>query len=61
MMLTQPNTLGLFEDQIEAISDEIHKVGALMYMDGANMNAVVGLCKPAELGIDIIHINLNKT
>ena len=61
MMLTQPNTLGLFEDQIEVISEEVHKVGALMYMDGANMNAVVGLCKPAEMGFDIIHINLHKT
>ena len=61
MMLTQPNTLGLFEDQIEAISEEVHKVGALMYMDGANMNAVVGLCKPAEMGFDIIHLNLHKT
>ena len=61
MMLTQPNTLGLFEDQIEEISDAVHNVGALMYMDGANMNAVVGLCKPAEMGFDIIHINLHKT
>ena len=61
MMLTQPNTLGLFEDQIEAISEEVHKVGALMYMDGANMNAVVGLCKPCEMGFDIVHINLHKT
>ena len=61
MMLTQPNTLGLFENQIEVISEEVHKVGALMYMDGANMNAVVGLCKPAEMGFDIIHINLHKT
>ena len=61
MMLTQPNTLGLFEDQIEEISEAVHNVGALMYMDGANMNAVVGLCKPAEMGFDIIHINLHKT
>jgi len=61
MMLTQPNTLGLFEDQIEAISEEIHKVGALMYMDGANMNAIVGLCKPDKMGFDIIHVNLHKT
>ncbi|MBC8257265.1 MAG: aminomethyl-transferring glycine dehydrogenase subunit GcvPB [Candidatus Marinimicrobia bacterium] len=61
MMLTQPNTLGLFEDQIEEICTEVHEVGALMYMDGANMNAVVGLCKPAEMGFDIIHINLHKT
>jgi len=61
MMLTQPNTLGLFEDQIEAISEEVHKSGALMYMDGANMNAIVGLCKAAEMGFDIVHINLHKT
>jgi glycine dehydrogenase subunit 2 len=61
MMLTQPNTLGLFEDQIVEICAEIHKVGALMYMDGANMNAIVGLCKPADMGFDIIHINLHKT
>ena len=61
MMLTQPNTLGLFEDQIEEISEAVHNVGALMYMDGANMNAVVGLCKPADMGFDIIHINLHKT
>ncbi len=61
MMLTQPNTLGLFEDQIEEICAEVHEVGALMYMDGANMNAVVGLCKPADMGFDIIHINLHKT
>jgi len=61
MMLTQPNTLGLFEDQIEEISKSIHDVGALMYMDGANLNAIVGLCKPADMGFDIIHINLHKT
>ena len=61
MMLTQPNTLGLFEDQIEEISEAVHNIGALMYMDGANMNAVVGLCKPADMGFDIIHINLHKT
>ena len=61
MMLTQPNTLGLFEDQIEEISEAVHNVSALMYMDGANMNAVVGLCKPADMGFDIIHINLHKT
>ena len=61
MMLTQPNTLGLFEDQIDEISEAVHQVGGLMYMDGANLNAVVGLCKPADMGFDILHINLHKT
>ena len=61
MMLTQPNTLGLFEDQIDEISGAVHQIGGLMYMDGANLNAVVGLCKPADMGFDIMHINLHKT
>ena len=61
MMLTQPNTLGLFEDQIDEISGAVHQIGGLMYMDGANLNAVVGLCKPADMGFDILHINLHKT
>ena len=61
MMLTQPNTLGLFEDKIIEIAKEIHKVGGLMYMDGANLNAMVGLCKPADMNFDILHINLHKT
>ena len=61
LMLTQPNTLGLFEDEIEEISNLIHGVGGLMYMDGANLNALVGLCKPYEMGFDIVHINLHKT
>jgi len=61
MMLTQPNTLGLFEDQIDEIAGAVHQIGGLMYMDGANLNAVVGLCKPADMGFDIIHINLHKT
>jgi len=61
MMLTQPNTLGLFEDQISTISDLIHKVDGLMYMDGANLNALIGLTKPADMGFDITHINLHKT
>ncbi|SVD09899.1 uncharacterized protein METZ01_LOCUS362753, partial [marine metagenome] len=50
MMLTQPNTLGLFEDKIEDISAAVHNKGGLMYMDGANLNAVIGLCKPADMG-----------
>ena len=61
MMLTQPNTLGLFEDNIEEISCIIHGVGGLMYMDGANLNALVGLARSADMGFDITHINLHKT
>ena len=61
MMLTQPNTLGLFEDNIEKISSIIHSVGGLMYMDGANLNALVGLARSADMGFDITHINLHKT
>ena len=61
MMLTQPNTLGLFEDNIEGISSVIHGVGGLMYMDGANLNALVGLARSADMGFDITHINLHKT
>ena len=61
LMLTQPNTLGLFEDQIEEISSLVHGVDGLMYMDGANLNAIVGLCKPSDMGFDIVHMNLHKT
>jgi len=61
LMLTQPNTLGLFEDQIEEISNLVHGVDGIMYMDGANLNAIVGLCKPADMGFDIVHMNLHKT
>ena len=61
MMLTQPNTLGLFEDQIETITELVHGVGGLMYMDGANLNALIGLARPGDMGFDITHINLHKT
>ena len=61
MMLTQPNTLGLFEDEIEEICKIIHDVDGLMYMDGANLNALVGIAKPSDMGFDIMHINLHKT
>jgi len=61
MMLTQPNTLGLFEDSIEEISQLVHDVGGLMYMDGANLNAMIGIVRPADMGFDITHINLHKT
>ena len=61
MMLTQPNTLGLFENNIEQISKIIHDVDGLMYMDGANLNALVGIVKPGDMGFDIVHINVHKT
>ncbi len=61
MMLTQPNTVGLFEDQIDEITKIIHSVDGIMYMDGANLNALIGLVRPADMGFDITHINLHKT
>ena len=61
MMLTQPNTLGLFEDEISDIVNHIHGFDGLMYMDGANLNAILGIAKPASMGFDIMHINLHKT
>lgn len=60
-MLTNPNTLGLFEENISKISELIHGVDGLMYMDGANMNAMLGLARPADMGFDITHLNLHKT
>jgi len=61
VMLTVPNTLGLFEGEILEISDIVHKEGALLYMDGANLNALMGLVRPGDLGFDILHVNLHKT
>lgn len=61
IMITNPNTLGLFEGEIEKISKIIHDVGGLLYMDGANLNALMGQAKPAEMGFDMVHINLHKT
>jgi glycine dehydrogenase subunit 2 len=61
IMITNPNTLGLFEDQIFEISKIVHQNGALMYMDGANLNALIGITKPGDMGFDIVHINLHKT
>ena len=61
MMLTQPNTLGLFEDEISDIINIIHSYNGLMYMDGANLNAILGIAKPQLMGFDIMHINLHKT
>jgi glycine dehydrogenase subunit 2 len=61
LMITNPNTLGLFETQIEEISRVVHEAGALMYMDGANLNALLGLVRPGDVGFDVMHINLHKT
>jgi glycine dehydrogenase subunit 2 len=61
LMLTNPNTCGLFEDQILEIAEAVHRAGAFFYCDGANFNAIVGRVRPAELGIDALHINLHKT
>jgi len=61
VMLTNPNTCGLFEAQILDISNAVHNSGAFLYCDGANFNAIVGKVKPADLGIDIMHLNLHKT
>jgi len=61
VMLTSPNTLGLFNPRIKEIADHAHKVGALMYYDGANLNAIAGKCKPGEMGFDLVHLNLHKT
>ena len=61
LMLTNPSTLGLFDENIEAIRDIFHGAGALMYYDGANLNAVCGISRPGDMGFDIVHINLHKT
>lgn len=60
-MLTNPNTVGIFEKNIKEIEKLIHGCGGLMYMDGANLNALLGITRPAEMGFDCIHINLHKT
>jgi len=60
-MLTNPNTLGIFESRIEELTSIVHEAGGLNYMDGANMNALLGLAKPAEMGFDVCHLNLHKT
>ncbi|MBI4054898.1 MAG: aminomethyl-transferring glycine dehydrogenase subunit GcvPB [Elusimicrobia bacterium] len=61
VMLTVPNTLGLFEDEILEIARLGHEAGALLYLDGANLNALMGILKPGELGFDLLHLNLHKT
>ena len=61
LMLTNPNTLGLFEEDIGAIAEILHAKGGLVYLDGANMNAIVGVARPGDFGIDVMHLNLHKT
>jgi glycine dehydrogenase subunit 2 len=61
LMLTNPNTVGIFETNIRKICDIIHDAGGLVYMDGANMNALVGVARPGDMGVDVIHLNLHKT
>ncbi|HKP45251.1 MAG TPA: aminomethyl-transferring glycine dehydrogenase subunit GcvPB [Pyrinomonadaceae bacterium] len=61
LMLTNPNTLGLFEKNIQEICRIVHDAGGLVYMDGANMNALVGVARPGDMGVDVIHLNLHKT
>jgi glycine dehydrogenase subunit 2 len=60
-MLTNPNTLGIFESEIDDIARLVHKAGALLYYDGANMNAIMGKARPGDMGFDIVHLNLHKT
>ena len=61
MMMTNPNTLGLFETRIPEIAKLIHDCGGLMYYDGANLNPMLGACRPGDMGFDVMHINLHKT
>ncbi len=61
LMLTNPNTVGIFEKNIKEICEIIHGAGGLVYMDGANMNALVGVARPGDMGVDVIHLNLHKT
>src|SRR3954468_9671285 len=61
LMLTNPNTVGIFERNIREICDIVHQAGGLVYMDGANMNALVGIARPGDMGVDVIHLNLHKT
>ncbi len=61
IMITNPNTLGLFEENIKEVADIVHAKGGLVYGDGANMNAIMGIVKPGDIGIDVLHLNLHKT
>ena len=61
LMITNPNTLGIFERKIKKIAEALHRKDALLYMDGANMNALVGMARPGDWGVDVMHFNLHKT
>jgi len=61
LMITNPNTLGLFETNIEAIAEVVHEKGGMLYLDGANLNALMGIAKPGHMGVDVLHMNLHKT
>jgi glycine dehydrogenase subunit 2 len=61
LMVTNPNTLGVFENNIVHVAEILHNKGALLYMDGANMNALVGIARPGDFGVDVMHLNLHKT
>jgi glycine dehydrogenase subunit 2 len=61
LMLTNPSTLGLFEPAIEEIARIVHEIGATLYYDGANLNAIMGICRPGDMGFDIVHFNLHKS
>ena len=61
VMFTNPNTVGIFEKNIKEICEIVHAAGGLVYMDGANMNALVGVARPGDMGVDVIHLNLHKT
>ena len=61
LMVTNPNTLGVFENNIIHVAEILHSKGAMLYMDGANMNALVGIARPGDFGVDVLHLNLHKT
>jgi len=61
LMLTNPNTLGLFETNISEVAKLVHEAGGLLYYDGANMNAIMGITRPGDMGFDVVHLNLHKT
>lgn len=61
LMLTNPNTVGLFDSNILEITNIIHEAGGLCYYDGANLNAVMGIARPGDMGFDVVHLNLHKT
>ena len=61
LMITNPNTLGIFESNITEIADMVHDAGGLMYYDGANLNGILGIARPGDMGFDIVHLNIHKT